>query len=200
MDFKKIAIISALILMMLIYYKAKQPVRLGEGVKVKDAPIQVNIETPTQFTFGSFAVTPLAEFEIKAKVILKEDYSYDRGADISPTDLALGWGRMSDEAVLEKIEFSQSGRWYRYRYKSAPIPQQEIQTHSANMHLIPANDGVAGDIKRVKAGQIIRIDGKLVKVDDSETGFTWRSSLTREDTGGGACELIFVERLEILEG
>lgn len=200
MDLKKIVIISALILIMLIYYKANQPVRLGDGVKVKDSPKQVNITKPTPFPFGDFAVTPLADFEIKAKVILKEDYSYDSGADISPTDLALGWGRMSDEAVLGKIDFSQSGRWYRYRYESAPIPQQEIQTHSANMHLIPANEAVAGDIKAVKAGQIIRIEGKLVKVDNLETGFTWRSSLTREDTGGGACELIFVERLEILEG
>ncbi len=197
---KKISIIAAVVILLLIYYKSQQPVVLGDGVKAADAPVQVNIESAKPFYFDSYQVTPLAEFDIKAKVILREDYSSDRGAQISPIDLALGWGRMSDESVLEKIEFSQSGRWYRYRYKTPPIPQQEIQSHSANMHLIPATAVVGKQIDRVKAGQVIKIKGKLVTVTESATGFQWKSSLTREDTGGGACELIFVEQFEILEG
>ncbi|WP_154246659.1 hypothetical protein [Kangiella sp. HZ709] len=197
---KKISIIAAVVILILIYHKSQQPVVLGAGVKVANAPIQIDIESAKPFIFDTFEVTPLAEFDIKAKVILREDYSSDRGAKLSPIDLALGWGRMSDESVLEKIEFSQSGRWYRYRYENPPIPQQEIQSHSANMHLIPSTAVVGNQIDRVKAGQVIKIKGKLVSVIESETGFRWKSSLTREDTGGGACELIFVEQFEILEG
>lgn len=200
MDMKKIVTIAVLVLLVLMYYKSRQPISLGHGVKAAEDPVQIEITKAHSFSFNEFEITPLAEFGIKAKVILKEDYSMDRESDISPTDLALGWGRMSDESVLEQIEFSQSGRWYRYRYKSPPIPQQEIQTHSANMHLIPANDFIAKQIKGVKAGQVIKIDGKLVKVFNPKTRLKWQSSLTRNDTGGGACELIYVERLEILEG
>ena len=46
---------------------------------------------------------------------------------------------MSDEAVIDQIEISQSGRWYRWHSDALLIPKLEIQTHSANMHLIPAD-------------------------------------------------------------
>lgn len=200
MNIKNIVIISVLVILLLIYKKSKQPVSLGYGVKAPDAPIQKNLKSSNKILFDDVEITPLAEFEIKAKVILREDYSYDKEAEFSPTDLALGWGRMSDEKVLEQIDFSQSGRWYRYSYKTAPIPQKEIQTHSANMHLIPANDYLADQIDEIKAGQIIKIDGKLVEVFQPSTKYRWKSSLSREDTGGGACEIIFVEQLQILEG
>ncbi|NVK22054.1 MAG: hypothetical protein HWD86_06015 [Kangiellaceae bacterium] len=197
---KKILLITLSIVLFAIFIKARQPVVLGAGVKAKEEPVQTAIDEPNPFDFKGYVMTPLADFDIKAKVIRREDYRFDKGADISPMDLALGWGRMSDEAVLEHLDVSQSGRWYRYRYQNAPIPQQEIQTHSANMHLIPANSYVEKQINKVKAGQIIQIIGQLVKVEDQEQNWRWQSSLTRKDTGDGACELIFVEQLMVIEG
>jgi hypothetical protein len=38
--------------------------------------------------------------------------------------------------------------------------------------------------------------GYLVEVRGRD-GFRWRSSLTREDTGNGACELVWVEKLDV---
>ncbi|WP_251358510.1 hypothetical protein [Kangiella sp. TOML190] len=200
MGTKQIATAIVGVLVLLIIYKAKQPVTLGDGVMAADVPYQKPINDPISFEHANFEVTPLADFNIKAKVILKEDYRYDKGAEISPTDLALGWGRMSDESVLQQIEFWQTGRWYRYRYDKAPIPQQEIQTHSANMHLIPSSSYIAKQIKKIKAGQIVELQGKLVKVRNKESNWRWKSSLTREDTGDGACELIYVEQLHLVEG
>jgi hypothetical protein len=43
----------------------------------------------------------------------------------------------------------------------------------------------------VRPGQRVRIDGWLVQVDAND-GWHWRSSLSREDTGGGACEVVYV--------
>lgn len=197
---KQILIVLIIGSFLFYLYHRSQPVSLGDGVKATNEPIQKTIDKGIPFRYNEFKITPLADFQINAKVILKKDYSYDTEAELSPTDLALGWGRMSDEAVLSKLSISQSGRWYRYRYKNAPIPQKEIQTHSANMHLIPADDNVAKIIKAVKAGQIIEIDGQLVEAENTETKWTWKSSLTRNDTGGGACELIFVKALRIVEG
>ncbi len=62
---------------------------------------------------------------------------------------------------------------------------------SANMHLVPANDAVADALAAVDAGDRVRIDGWLVQIDATD-GWRWRSSLTREDSGAGACELIYV--------
>ena len=122
----------------------------------------------------------------------REDYLMGREAEFSPTDLALGWGRMTDDAVLAQLAISQGGRWYRYRWKTdPPIPLGEIVRSSANMHMVPADDAVAAALHDVDAGDRVRIDGWLVQVNTPD-GWRWRNSLTREDSGGGACEVVYV--------
>ena len=135
---------------------------------------------------------PLAGFSVDARVLSRENYRLGREAELSPTDLALGWGRMGDEAVLSKLAISQAGRWYHYRWRGdPPIPPQEIIQSSANMHMIPSDRTVASALREVRPGQRVRIDGWLVQVD-AKDGWHWRSSLTRHDTGGGACEVVYV--------
>jgi hypothetical protein len=43
----------------------------------------------------------------------------------------------------------------------------------------------------------VRLSGYLVEVLGDD-GWRWVSSLTREDTGTGACEVIWVEQIELL--
>jgi len=95
-----------------------------------------------------------------------------------------------------RIDISQSGRFYYWQTKAFPIPRREIETHSANMHMIPADAAVAYQLKRVRVGDVVSLDGLLVEADKAN-GWRWRSSLTRDDTGGGACELVYVQSLTI---
>ena len=173
-------------------------IELGPGVHAASLPIQDELESPRSFDHAGYRVTPLAEFSIRAKVLSREDYSLGRESELSPLDLALGWGRMSDEAVLQHIEISQSGRWYRWRTEKFPIPRREIETHSANMHMIPADDLVNDILDEVRRGQIIELSGFLVRAD-ADDGWRWISSLTREDTGARSCELVYVKRARIVE-
>ena len=135
---------------------------------------------------------PLAGFSLEARVLSREDYSLGRESDLSPTDLALGWGRMRDDAVLDRLDIDQSNRWYHYRWRGTPpIPVAEIVRSSANMHMIPANASVAKALGNVEEGDRVRIDGWLVQAE-AKDGWHWRSSLSREDSGGGACEVVYV--------
>jgi len=179
-------------------YSDPGAVNLGPGVHAKESPRQTGIKVPSSFEHGDYTVTPMARFWIRAKVLSREDYSFDREADLSPVDLALGWGNMSDEAVVEQIEISQSGRWYRWSTREPPIPPREIKTHSANMHLIPGDDLVESEIDKVRSGEIIELSGSLVKIKASD-GWSWKSSMTREDTGARACELIWVDQFQIIK-
>jgi hypothetical protein len=38
---------------------------------------------------------------------------------------------------------------------------------------------------------VVQLQGWLIRTDDP-SGWHWRSSLSREDTGAGACELVLV--------
>ncbi|MBU2706785.1 hypothetical protein KCM76_12395, partial [Zooshikella marina] len=59
------------------------------------------------------------------------------------------------------------------------------------------NEFVEDALKSVKKGDIIQLVGSLVNVDAND-GWRWRSSMTRTDTGGGSCELIWVENFSIV--
>lgn len=79
--------------------------------------------------------------------------------------------------------------------KDYPVPRDIIQAHSPNMHMIPANDDIERRLKSIRAGNLVHIKAYLVEVANEE-GFRWKSSLTRSDTGAGACELVWVESLD----
>jgi len=173
-------------------------VSYGPGVLVVHAPVQEEITSASSLNYNDYEITPLTTFKIKARVLARENYMFGRESDLSPVDFALGWGNMSDESVLEKINISQSGRWYYWQVDTFPIPRREIETHSANMHLIPANDNIEESIDKVRKGDIIKLSGYLVKVS-AKDGWNWSSSLSRDDTGNRACELIWVENFEIVQ-
>ena len=144
------------------------------------------------FRLAAAELSPLAGISVDARVLSREDYALGREADLSPTDLALGWGRMREDAVLSRLDISQSSRWYRYRWQGdPPLPPMEIARSSANMHMIPADAAAAAALSRVREGDRVRIEGWLVEAKAAD-GWHWRSSLSREDSGSGACEVVYV--------
>jgi hypothetical protein len=166
------------------------------GVLVAEQPRQADVQAST-FTFNDYLLTRKASFEIRARVLSKEPYYLGRAADLSPVDLALGWGAMSDTATLDRIDISQSGRWYRTRYElPPPIPEQQIVASSSNMHMIPAGKAVERTLRKLRVGDVVNIRGFLVDVDH-DSGWHWRSSMSRTDSGDGACELVYVESLGV---
>jgi hypothetical protein len=193
---KKLLLIAALAVIALQFMPAKT-VTLGPGVVASQVPMQQPLVNGKSFNLGDYRITPLADFDIEAKILAKKRYRTGREADLSPYDLALGWGRMSDETVLANIDISQSGRWYRWSTKDFPIPRREIEQSSANMHMIPSDDFIQSQLDDLVEGQHIRLSGFLVRVDASD-GWHWQSSLTRDDVGGGACELVYVRSVTLL--
>lgn len=171
----------------------KRGVQHGEGVLVSRAPQQELVSSAPSFEMNGYRLTPLAKYDIEARLLGKENYRLGREADLSPIDFGVGWGRMSDDAVLKQIDISQSNRFMHWRVKEFPIPQREIETSAANMHLIPADSAVARQLEKMRVGQIVRLRGQLVRAD-AQDGWHWVSSLSRDDTGAGACELFWVEQ------
>jgi len=173
-----------------------RPLMPPPGIGVQASPVQQSLSQPVRFEHEGHRIEALASFDITARVLGVARYTLDRAAQVSPVDLALGWGRMSDSAVLERVEISQSGRFYYWRVREFPIPRREIEASSANMHMIPASEQVKAQLRAVRVGKIVRVRGYLVRVEGRD-GWRLVSSLTREDTGAGACEVIWVESVEV---
>jgi hypothetical protein len=172
-----------------------RPVAQPSGMLVAQAPMQTHLAAVVpHFALNGYSIEVLERFSLAARVLGVAHYRSDREAELSPVDLALGWGPMSDSDVLRHVQITQGNRFYYWRVQHFPIPRKEIETHSANMHLIPATDQVGTALSAVRLGQVVHIEGYLVEAR-AKDGWHWRSSLTREDTGAGACEVVWVEKL-----
>ncbi len=182
------------IILSLFLFFACGEIKQPPGVFAPDIPKQSQVTQAKTWDKNDYHFTALAKFDLQAKVLGKERYRYDRESDIAPYDLALGWGRMSDQSVVDRLDISQRTRWFFWETKAYPIPRKEIESSSANMHIVPANEQVENELDDILVGEIILLEGYLVAVN-ADDGWKWKSSLSREDTGGGACEVVWVEKL-----
>ncbi len=197
---KKYFAIAIVIIGLLIFFLLpEKELTHPPGILVPENPIQNNLSVEKKWQKGEFNFEALAEFKIKGLVLSTNFFWSGKETEISPVDLALGWGPMSDQKNLDKIDISQRNRWYYWKTDSFPISRNEISINSANMHIIPADEVIEEKLDQVYKGCIIQIKGYLVEVRTND-GWRWKSSLKRDDTGGGSCELVWVDEFEILDG
>jgi len=180
------------------WYWTGRPIDPGPGMIAPNEPVQRDLHVKRHFDFKGFRMTTLAEFDVEARVLSAKRYRHDDNAVLAPIDLALGWGPMSDSENLEAIDISQHGRFYHWSTRNPPIPIQAIGRHSANMHIIPADESVEAALDGIRSGHLVRFSGELVKAERGD-GWRWKSSLSRRDAGGGACEVVFVRRIEVID-
>jgi len=162
------------------------------GVAAAGSPAQRSIDLPA-WEHNGFRIRALAEYRIRARLLSREHYWVDGGARLSPLDLAVGWDFMSDQAVLDQLWWSQGHRFLNWTApgKGWPIPFDELNSHSANMHIVPADASVRSAVEWTRTGRVVTLTGYLIEAE-GPGGSKWRSSLSRTDQGAGACELMWV--------
>lgn len=82
-----------------------------EGRQVSLQPPQGHTTAPS-WTIPGFTIRPVATLDIEALILDSESYYFDSMADVSPLDLTLGWGPMSDGKILNELDVYQSDRSY----------------------------------------------------------------------------------------
>lgn len=195
-------LLAALLGVGAVTYRAIRPRTYPPGVLVADDPTQEDLPRPGEpIEKDGWTLRPLARFALDGRVLHVRDYRtglfgehrVDDLADLVPRDLAVGWGPMSDQAVLDRLSISQANRFFFYGWRgTSPVPRATIVSHATNLHVIAASDAVARAVTRTRAGDLVTLRGQLVEVS-RPGGPHWRSSLTRTDDGPGACETVWVE-------
>ena len=175
----------------------------GEAVNVLTDPVQTTSEEkPFALKRGGydFTITPKASYDISAQVKSLRYYSSAWVSLLSPVDFALAWQNLTKEDADRYITYSQSNRWYYYRYRGGcPYSKTYIIGHSANVHILPATENLRRATLKVSSGDRIRLKGWLVSINGQKKGSNrvwWHSSLSRSDQGDGACELLWLTELQ----
>jgi hypothetical protein len=168
-----------------------------------DNPLQSNVRNEQAAAISweengtTWTLQPRASYQIAARVLGNKQYT-DWESDAAPLDLALGWGELSDPAVDKWINWRQARRWYFYNWNNdSPYDGRYISDHSANVHIIPATDNLDKILSRLDKNDVVYLEGRLVDLQASkgQQDRSIRTSLTRTDSGNGACEILYVERL-----
>jgi hypothetical protein len=163
---------------------------------VSQPPIQKVLASNEAIFKNGYQLMLRDYFEVQGRVLSRRIYIGDARADISPIDVALGWGKMSDVSFLQQVEFIQNNRFLYWHVNEFPMPRKELEASASNMHLIPEDERIERQLKSIKKGQIVTLYGYLVDVKAPDD-FIWMTSRSRDDSGDGACEIIYVKGVKI---
>ena len=170
-------------------------------------PIQTeSSEEPFRFSYmeREYYVKPLAEYELWGLVVTHNDihafddiYHDDDSVDIK--DLCVIWGSNVSNAAFQNIEFWSEPWTCNVRWQHGEGDGFSIRDFSNN-HMLSDSPWVRKTINRMQIGDQIYIRGKLVSYSEpSKFTYARTSSLTRDDEGNGACEVLFAEHARILK-
>ncbi|HAJ26820.1 MAG TPA: hypothetical protein DCG53_06175 [Syntrophus sp. (in: bacteria)] len=185
------------------------PVASGgkSAVNVLRDPIQEPCDpTPTyqkRITGGSVTITPVATYRIAGEVMSKRKYTRSWGAEIMPFDLALVWGMLTYPHVMKQLSIKHDSTrmaWFRVKGDDPPVDFDYVMSHGSNNHIIPANENIRKIVDdQVMIHDRVVLEGYLVNVEgrNKEQGISLKSSLSREDTDRGACEIIYVTNVRV---
>jgi hypothetical protein len=178
------------------HWYVNRPLHTADGMLAEGEPQQTNVASGEKVHMGRWTLTVRATYRITARVLAREPYHFDSLSDLIPEDLALGWGPMSDSRVLRTLEISQGNRFYYWRPTAATtLARDSIIAHSANTHVIPQDATIARQLQRLRPGEVVTLSGALVDGVRNDGG-SIRTSLVRNDTGPGACEVMLVSEVE----
>ncbi|MBI4618284.1 MAG: hypothetical protein HY720_32090 [Planctomycetes bacterium] len=150
----------------------------------------------------TYDVEPVAEYEIQGLVVAHNDTSsigdvYHDSSSVDTKDVGMIWGDNLRTDDFRKCEY-RSGSWT--CYVEWPAGVKFHLDSMSNTHIVTGDDEVRGEVGRIRVGDQVRLTGLLVNYRDGRRPDSWRrSSTVRQDTGNGACEVMFLEEIEFLD-
>ncbi|MFN8392069.1 MAG: hypothetical protein U0136_17390 [Bdellovibrionota bacterium] len=176
--------------------------------ELKDEPEQEEISERAfvhKWRGQEFVVHPVADYSITGLLVSRNDIGgfadiYHTSNSVDVVDVCLIWGANARERVYKNVQFGSEpfSCWYR-----DPDGQAMPFFHPdqlSNTHVLAKDESLGRRLSGLRIGDQIRMSGRLVNYNPAGASEMLRkSSLVRTDAGDGACEVMFVESLEVLK-
>lgn len=199
-----VALVAVLTLALSWYFKGSLP----EGGAVSPRCLQTPLQTPTARKINlhkingfEYMVEPQAEYDISGCVVSTNAHWREMfglvGKATDTPDVGMVWGENLTSGDINKVDFW-SGDFTLFFQYGAGV--KFFTNAGGNVHVLAATPEVYDIATGLRRGDQIRMRGALVNYYRTDWGAHWRkSSLTRDDMGPTACEVMFVEQIEIIE-
>jgi hypothetical protein len=202
-----IATIACAFFIALSYWLQTRPIPTYKiDPQIAQIPVQESIDKTEPFRIEYqghvYDVQPVADYELWGLVVSHNDISsisdiYHDETSLDTRDLCVIWGENVTHDGFHQVDF-RSGPWtcyFQYQYGV-----RFNHDHLSNNHLITDDNWIREQLNKIRIGDQIVLRGQLVNYRDQAMPEFWRkSSLTREDAGNGACEVLFVKELQVVQ-
>jgi len=203
-------IASAILLVISLWRGEALPAKEDLLPELLAEPVQEAINQPpfdTSVKGVTYKVQPLYSYDLVGMVVSKHDaktwwdYLHKEWNDnLNVTDLCVVWGNNVRNAAYEGISFSSGQFTCNFFTRSQKVYEAFDQTAISNNHLLTSDPTIAKALGAVRIGDQIRFSGVLAEYSHNHGApFKRGTSIVRTDTGNGACETVYVERIEILK-
>jgi len=209
-EFVKVVLLAGLVLLLLsILFRNRWPGDNQLRPEVFQEPVQEPGDVPAPFDVAQkgfiYTVYPQFDYELWGMVVSLHfagsflDYAHEMWKDyINIKDLCVIWGKNLETGAFRKIKFWSRDFTCFYSWSDAETDRQFSQSHISNNHLITEDPLLRKLIKSVKRGDQIYLRGWLAKYGHQGSKLVRGTSTTRKDTGGQACETVYVTEFEVL--
>lgn len=207
--FKRLFCFSALALAGLYAYKDRLPDPSYYDFSSLQEPLQeptAEIPFTAEVNGQNYTITPKFSYRLDGVVVslhdadqLNDIWHYKHWKDfLNLRDLCVIWGENVQSGVYHRIRFHNE-TWTCW----ATWPDTETgdlfkMNALSNNHLLADKDQVKIALMEAEPGDHIRLSGLLAEYANPGNGFSRGTSITREDTGNGACETIYVDEFTII--
>jgi hypothetical protein len=199
---------SILILIVTYFLKDKYPDSSTMLPELQYEPVQTPVSM-APFTIQkkgvTYTLTPLYSYDLVGMVVTfhksddLSDLSHAEWKDwINIEDVCVLWGSNLLNNYYKKVEFS-SGNWTCFFHTNDRETYDAFNLQAiSNSHLLTTDPRISKTIRSARRGDQIRLKGYLVNYT-IDNGGSRNTSISRQDIGQGACEVVYVTDFQILK-
>ena len=210
-DFVKVILLAGLVLLFLcILFRNRWPAERELRPEVFEEPVQKLGDLPAPFDVTqkgfTYTVYPQFDYELWGMVVSSHyagsflDYAHEMWKDyLNIKDICVIWGENMETDAFRRIKFWSRDFTCYYSWPDPETGRQFSQSHISNNHLITEDPVLRKLIKSVKRGDQVHLRGWLAMYGHKGSQAVRGTSTTRKDTGGQACETVYVTEFEVLK-
>ena len=207
----KVILLAGLALLFFsIVFKNRWPKENEFRAELFQEPVQAPGNVPAPFDVAqkgyTYTVYPQFDYELWGMVVSSHyagsflDYAHEVWKDyLNIKDLCVIWGKNLETGAFREIKFWSRDFTCFYSWSDPETGRQFSQSHISNNHLITENDLLRKLVRSVKRGDQVHLRGWLAKYGHKGSKLVRGTSTTRKDTGGQACETVYVTEFDILK-
>lgn len=151
-----------------------------------------------------YRVEPVYDYELTGMIVSYRHHDgetsrmHRRANDhLNMADLCVVWGDTAQSPNLDRLEFWNGIFTCNVHTSDRAAWESFDVTELSNNHLLSADEGVRDRVLTVQVGDQVYVRGMLASYGAG--GSKRGTSTTRDDTGNGACETIFIDEFRIVQ-